>query len=490
MRESAWLLPPPLVLAALSLGLGVAIPAALNRNLQQAAANVLGAEPAACRLPRAEARSHTRATSHTATHERVTNRCSARSRNTATASRTREASIPRVPLEALASTVVDACRKGARLVLWFGRKVESGVRVYAVVADDAEGLLGLLAADAREGASYPAMTPAIPQANRPERELFEQMGIKPRRAPLAQADPLPGAEGGAWQRSRSGPPRCGTIPGDYAFLRMEGLPVHEVGVGPIHAGIIGPGHFRFQCQGETIEHLEIQLGYEHRGAEELIPRVKPSRVPVIVETIAGDTSIAYATAYSEMFESLGGCSISPRAEAIRGIALEVERLANHVGDLGALAADIGFWPSSAYFGRIRGEFLNTAMEMGGNRYGRHFVRPGGTTRDLGAGPRRPAAEADAAGEGRPQALPGAGVRGRVGHQPVRVDRADQPPAGDRLRLRRADCAGHGPGDRRPQRPPDRHLAVRASSRSPSATTAPCSTAPWCAGSRSSARSTS
>jgi Ni,Fe-hydrogenase III large subunit len=83
-----------------------------------------------------------------------------------------------------------------------------------------------------------------------------------------------------------------------------------------------------------------------------------------------------------MFEALGGCLVSPRAEAIRGIALEVERLANHVGDLGALAADIGFWPSAAYFGRIRGEFLNTAMEMGGNRYGRHFVRPGGTARDL------------------------------------------------------------------------------------------------------------
>jgi Ni,Fe-hydrogenase III large subunit len=293
-----------------------------------------------------------------------------------------EASIPRLPLEGLASAVVDACREGARLVLWFGRKVESGVRVYAVVAEDADGLLGLLAADAPEGASYPAMTPAIPQANRPERELFEQMGIKPQGHPWLKPIryPVPKAE---LDGDRVlGRPDTRTIPGDYAFLKMAGLPVHEVGVGPIHAGIIGPGYFRFECQGETIEHLEIQLGYEHRGAEELIPRVKPSRVPVIVETIAGDTSIAYATAYSEIYEALGGCTISPRAEAIRGIALEVERLANHVGDLGALAADIGFWPSAAYFGRIRGEFLNTAMEMGGNRYGRHFIRPGGTTRDL------------------------------------------------------------------------------------------------------------
>ncbi|MEA2633054.1 MAG: hypothetical protein QOE66_3273 [Chloroflexota bacterium] len=294
----------------------------------------------------------------------------------------READIPRVSLEALASAVVDACRRGGRLVLWFGRRIESGVRVYAVVAQDADGLLGLLAADAAEGSSYPAMTTTIPQANRPERELYEQMGIKPEGHPWLKPirHPRPKVEIG--EGHVLGRPDEETIPGRYPFLRMEGSPVHEVGVGPIHAGIIGPGYFRFECQGETIEHLEIQLGYEHRGAEELIPTVKPGRVPVIVETIAGDTSIAYATAYSEMFEALGGCLISPRAEAIRGIALEVERLANHVGDLGALAADVGFWPSTAYLGRIRGEFLNTAMEMGGNRFGRHFIRPGGTVRDI------------------------------------------------------------------------------------------------------------
>jgi Ni,Fe-hydrogenase III large subunit len=294
----------------------------------------------------------------------------------------REANIPRVTLEAMAAAVVDACMKGGRLVLWFGRRTGKGVRVYAVVADDSSGLLGLLAADATEGASYPSMTPTIAQANRPERELFEQMGIRPQGHPWLKPIryPVPKRELGT-DRVLARPDEQ-TIPGDYPFLRMEGLPVHEVGVGPIHAGIIGPGHFRFQCRGETIEHLEVQLGYEHRGAEEMLLEVKPSRVPVIVETIAGDTSIAYATAYSTMFEALGGCLISPRAEAIRGIALEVERLANHVGDLGGLATDIGFLPSSAYLGRIRGEFLNTAMEMGGNRYGRHFVRPGGTVRDL------------------------------------------------------------------------------------------------------------
>ncbi len=283
-----------------------------------------------------------------------------------------EAAIPRVPLERLAESVVASCRSGGRLVLWFGRKMGQGtgpsedVRVYAVVADDANGLLGVAAADTVRGTVYPSMTPALAQASRFEREVFEQMEIVPRGHP--RLEPL----------------RQHTALFDHGSTddRPSARTSHEIAVGPIHAGIIGPGHFRFTCRGETIDQLDVRLGYEHRGVEDLVTSARPNRVPLLIETIAGDASIAYATAHSELIEAQSGCGVSPRAEALRGIALEVERLANHVGDLGALAADIGFWAGSALFGRLRGEFLNTSMELTGNRYGRGFVRPGGVTRDL------------------------------------------------------------------------------------------------------------
>jgi Ni,Fe-hydrogenase III large subunit len=163
---------------------------------------------------------------------------------------------------------------------------------------------------------------------------------------------------------------------------VGGEEVHEVAVGPVHAGIIEPGHFRFQCHGEEILSLEIQLGYQHRGIERMMEEASASMTVLLAESVAGDAVIGHVTAYCNIMESLSGCEISPRAEAIRAMALEMERLSNHVGDLGALSADIGFLPPAAYFGRLRGEFLNLLMELSGNRYGRSLCRPGGVLFDL------------------------------------------------------------------------------------------------------------
>src|SRR6266478_4297228 len=116
----------------------------------------------------------------------------------------------------------------------------------------------------------------------------------------------------------------------YWFYRIESEEVHEVGVGPVYAGIIEPGHFRFQCHGEEVLHLEIQLGYQHRGIEKLMEEVSPQRAVLLAESIAGDTVIGHASAYCSLIESLSGCVISPRAEALRAIALELERLSNHI----------------------------------------------------------------------------------------------------------------------------------------------------------------
>jgi Ni,Fe-hydrogenase III large subunit len=158
--------------------------------------------------------------------------------------------------------------------------------------------------------------------------------------------------------------------------------MHEVGVGPVHAGIIEPGHFRFLCHGEKVFHLEISLGYQHRGVERRLSLGPGLRSLVLAESIAGDSVIAHVLSHCQALEGLSQVRVSARAMMLRGIALKIERCSNHVGDLGALANDVGFLPASAWFGRLRGEFLNLLMDLSGNRYGRGLIRPGGVGFDL------------------------------------------------------------------------------------------------------------
>ena len=150
------------------------------------------------------------------------------------------------------------------------------------------------------------------------------------------------------------------------FQPLKGEAAHEVAVGPVHAGVIEPGHFRFQCMGETVYSLEIALGYQHRGAERLIAQAKTDvRRLALAETVAGDTSVAASVA---AHLALGYGS----GEA--ALALELERIANHVGDLGALAGDVAYLPTASFCGRIRGEYLNMTAELCGNRFGRGMLR--------------------------------------------------------------------------------------------------------------------
>ncbi|MBI4375131.1 MAG: NADH-quinone oxidoreductase subunit C [Elusimicrobia bacterium] len=276
--------------------------------------------------------------------------------------------IPVVPIEDFRSAILKLAAANHRLcaLLCDGKDGRPPGSLLAVLADDIGGKLFLAAS--QPVTSYPSLTPDLAQAHLFEREIYEGSGIRP--------------DGHPWLK-----PVRRALADKVAFFSEQGDEVHEVAVGPIHAGIIEPGHFRFQCHGEMVHHLEIQLGYQHRGAERLLREGPPHRSLAVAESICGDTAVAHAWAHCAMREALAGVSPTLRAEALRAIVLEVERLANHIGDLGAISNDIGFLPATAYFGRMRGDFLNMLMTISGNRYGKGMLRPGGVAFDLTAGMR-------------------------------------------------------------------------------------------------------
>jgi Ni,Fe-hydrogenase III large subunit len=166
---------------------------------------------------------------------------------------------------------------------------------------------------------------------------------------------------------------------NYPFYKIQGDELHEVGVGPIHAGVIEPGHFRFLCNGETVLHLEIQLGWQHRGVEQLYLS-KPGLIQrtVLSESIAGDTAVGHATAFVSLMESLASVNVSERLAIERTIALELERIAVHVGDLGNLNIGLAYQLASSVFGTLRTPVINYTQTWCGNRFGKGLIRTGGT----------------------------------------------------------------------------------------------------------------
>ncbi len=285
--------------------------------------------------------------------------------------------LPVTDLATLRAHVVDRVRAGARLYSLHGMRDGAELRLLACLGLADLGLLELVAAPLPD--RYPSLTAECTAAHWFKREIAEQWGVVPEGHPWLEpirfhASRRPGID--AWGRK---PP---IVVGDRSFFRVEGDEVHEVAVGPVHAGVIEPGHFRFQCHGETVFNLEISLGYQHRGAEQMFVGGPNARCLAVAEVLAGDSSIGHAMAYCHLVESLSGTPASARAEAIRSVALELERMANHTGDLGALAGDVAYLPTASFCGRLRGDLLNMTASLCGSRFGRGLMRPGGVRFDI------------------------------------------------------------------------------------------------------------
>ena len=267
-----------------------------------------------------------------------------------------------IPTMSIEQIKIDFDRLKLRLIGFFGKQEFENVRLYIILADDKCGRLcitsTLFTPDVK---SYESFTQKFPAFHIFEREFYEEFGIEPLDHP--------------WLK----PVRENQ--NNYPFFEMKGEDVHQVAVGPIHAGVIEPGHFRFMCQGEKVYDLEIMLGYQNRGVEKLLIESKNFNNR-LAESICGDSVIAYNMAYSHIMETLTNTEISKKAQLIRRIALEMERIAIHIGDMGAIAGDIAYLMGASIFGITRTLVINTMLEISGSRFGRGLINVGGVNFDI------------------------------------------------------------------------------------------------------------
>ena len=276
--------------------------------------------------------------------------------------------IPFLTKENFRNSVLEGLTIGFRMIGLNPIDKDKPEKLIAILADASSSMIHLIGGEFdRTNLQFESFANAFPQTNYYECELSEKYGYVPHNHP--------------WLRPvRKQNVILGNEP--YQFYKLEGEEVHEVAVGPIHAGIIEPGHFRFQCHGELVYNLEINLGYQHRGVEELFLRLKAEQKIILSESIAGDTVIGHTYAHCSAIESLSDSQISLRAQVIRSIAEEMERIAMHLSGLGGVANDIGFALVSSSYGRLRTLAINSLALLCGSRFGRGLFVYGGVRYDF------------------------------------------------------------------------------------------------------------
>jgi Ni,Fe-hydrogenase III large subunit/Ni,Fe-hydrogenase III component G len=300
------------------------------------------------------------------------------------------AGIPAQRAQVSSGQLLTACRlaweNGGRLVALWASDERDRARGFCirVVVEDRDGLTMLEHTLPDADARYPDLTPIFPAANRMQRATYDLLGVA-----AESDDQRPWLWLASWPIDQF-PLRRDFVPSgkwepgqeEYDFVQVAGDGVHEIPVGPVHAGIIEPGHFRFQVVGEKILRLEERLGYTHKGIErrfESLPIVEAGR---LAGRISGDSTVAYAWAYAQAVECIAGTAPPPRAAWLRALCLERERLANHLGDLGAIGNDGGFAFGLAQFSRLREDVLRVNDKAFGHRLLMDVVVPGGVGRDL------------------------------------------------------------------------------------------------------------
>jgi len=231
---------------------------------------------------------------------------------------------------------------------------------------------------------FPGIERWFSSAIRMQRAVADLSGLR-----AADADMRPWLRHAAWpdgyhplNGDATFPPTFAPVPEEYAFVRVGGDGVHEIPVGPVHAGIIEPGHFRFSVVGEKVLRLEERLGYVHKGIERRFAQMTLSEGSRLAARVCGDSAVAFSWAYCQALEGMAKAQVPPRARWLRALALELERLANHLGDIGAIGNDAGFAFGLAQFSRLKEQLLRANDRAFGQRYLMDFVLPGGTRCNL------------------------------------------------------------------------------------------------------------